>query len=98
MTAPQAIPKEALQGIGDPAGDEFPQCFSCGNLHVRSISMAEMLSLPKARIVNAHTFLIARRAWGYLQCSNCEDRQELASLPWWQRLWRRASKANRSRS
>lgn len=92
MTDHVAIPKEAWEGVGDPEAGLHTKCWTCGGSHVRDLSMAEMLHVPPARIVNAHTFMIPNMAWGYIQCDDCEDRQEkeahdrLASRPWWKRL------------
>jgi hypothetical protein len=86
MSETQPIPKQAWQSVGDPGLNMYDRCWTCGGENVRTLSMAGMLSVPRERRIDAHTFMVPNVAWGYLQCDDCERRQEQGSWAWWERL------------
>jgi hypothetical protein len=92
------IPPAAWEGVShDPALDLYDRCFTCGGANVRTLSMAAMCMLPAGRIINAHTFLIPNKAWGYVQCDDCEALHEQIeqTRPWWKRLLTRIGNKRR---
>lgn len=82
MSDYQQIPASAWDGVQEPTGKEHMDCPSCGNEDVRVVSFIEMTD----RSVNANTFLVPGRLWGYVECLPCEQRQAMAMRPWWRRI------------
>ncbi len=71
------MPASAFRGVDDPSPNLKLPCMVCGNKDTKVLSMPQMMML-RHHPVDANTFLIPNKAWGYIQCAACETKENEA--------------------